>query len=273
VLQDLLEHCLKPAPQDRPQTVVEAYLRLQELGKASGVLLLPPGAIESILRSRKTNMPETPPATTVPYRSAAARARRRVLIGMGAVLVLVGMGALLKSFFFTPRPAAEAKESLLGVHIGDSREEAESKLGKMNVRRWSQKPNDVSLGHVLLPLNFLATDLGISETQLGDLDVSWTDDKKVVVLFLDEKVTAMVVHEPHAGATGRGVRIHDDLNTVTEKYDKIDAEPTVKTMSEEQNGVKTMQVEVRRYETLGIGFEIQKGKVVGITLFPGSGKK
>ncbi len=53
VLQDLLEHCLKPAASDRPQTAVEVYLRLQELGKASGVLLMPPGAIEAILRAAR----------------------------------------------------------------------------------------------------------------------------------------------------------------------------------------------------------------------------
>src|SRR5204862_7263453 len=37
-LQELVEQCLQPNPANRPPTAVEVYLRLQELGKASGIL-------------------------------------------------------------------------------------------------------------------------------------------------------------------------------------------------------------------------------------------
>src|SRR5438552_2800983 len=53
--EQLLEHCLKPNPADRPANAVEVYLRLQDLGKASGILLLPPGALEKLSKSRKSS--------------------------------------------------------------------------------------------------------------------------------------------------------------------------------------------------------------------------
>src|SRR5262249_40211488 len=53
-LQELIEHCLKKDPNDRPATALEVYLRLQELGKASGILLLPPGAMEKLAAARQT---------------------------------------------------------------------------------------------------------------------------------------------------------------------------------------------------------------------------
>jgi len=52
-LQELIDHCLKPNPNDRPPSAVEVYLRLQELGKASGILLLPPGAMDRLVAARK----------------------------------------------------------------------------------------------------------------------------------------------------------------------------------------------------------------------------
>ncbi len=52
-LGELLEECLKSDASERPSSAVEVYLRLQELGKASGVLLLPPGAIEKLIAQKK----------------------------------------------------------------------------------------------------------------------------------------------------------------------------------------------------------------------------
>jgi serine/threonine-protein kinase len=51
-LANLLSECLRPNPNDRPKSAVEVYLRLQELGKASGILLLPPGAIEKLVAAQ-----------------------------------------------------------------------------------------------------------------------------------------------------------------------------------------------------------------------------
>src|SRR5205807_369639 len=62
-LADLLSQCLRPNPNDRPKSAVEVYLRLQELGKASGILLLPPGVMDKLVASR---LKEPAPASTMP---------------------------------------------------------------------------------------------------------------------------------------------------------------------------------------------------------------
>src|SRR5262249_34517477 len=76
-LQSLVEHCLRKDPAERPASAVEVYLRLQELGKASGILLLPPGAMEKLVAARQTQQ------DTVTYVPAETQSsgRRRVLIG------------------------------------------------------------------------------------------------------------------------------------------------------------------------------------------------
>ncbi|HYV34226.1 MAG TPA: serine/threonine-protein kinase [Gemmataceae bacterium] len=47
-LCELIQQCLNPNPNARPATAVEVYLRILEFGKASGILLLPPGALEKL---------------------------------------------------------------------------------------------------------------------------------------------------------------------------------------------------------------------------------
>jgi serine/threonine-protein kinase len=64
-LIQLLDQCLKPNPNERPNSAVEVYLRLQELGKASGILLLPPGAMEKLLSSQQ-RAHEQPTVTYIP---------------------------------------------------------------------------------------------------------------------------------------------------------------------------------------------------------------
>jgi serine/threonine-protein kinase len=61
----LIEQCLKQNPNERPASAVEVYLRLQELGKASGILLLPPGAMEKLLASQQRTH-EQPTVTYIP---------------------------------------------------------------------------------------------------------------------------------------------------------------------------------------------------------------
>ena len=62
-MQEILESCLKPNAAERPQSAVDLYLRLQEMGKASGILLLPPGAMEKLAANRLTS----PSEPTVAY--------------------------------------------------------------------------------------------------------------------------------------------------------------------------------------------------------------
>jgi serine/threonine protein kinase len=94
-LQDLLDHSLKQNPLERPATAVEVYLRLQELGKASGVLLLPPGAMEKLLAERRQAVGEP----TVEYVPKSFLPSRRVLFavvaGLGVLVLGLAIWALL----------------------------------------------------------------------------------------------------------------------------------------------------------------------------------
>ncbi len=92
-LADMLEQCLKPNPNQRPASAVEVYLRLQEMGKASGILLLPPGAMEKLMAARARS--STDP--TVTYVSAGATWKRWLPALVGAA-VAAGAGAVW--FFF-----------------------------------------------------------------------------------------------------------------------------------------------------------------------------
>lgn len=80
--QELLMHCLQPNPTERPASAVEVYLRLQDLGKASGILLLPPGALEKLSASRHATDP------TVEYVTGRWPRRRWWVMGTVGVLVL-----------------------------------------------------------------------------------------------------------------------------------------------------------------------------------------
>jgi eukaryotic-like serine/threonine-protein kinase len=101
-LQALLEHCLRKDPAERPASAVEVYLRLQELGKASGILLLPPGAMEKLVAARQTQQDTV---NYVPADTQSPRRGRLLLFGVaaavllalaaaGAVAVLHGLGVV-----------------------------------------------------------------------------------------------------------------------------------------------------------------------------------
>jgi serine/threonine-protein kinase len=89
-LQALLEHCLRKDPAERPSSAIEVYLRLQELGKASGILLLPPGAMEKLVAARQTQQDTV---TYVPAETQSSGRRRRVVLAVAAAAVLLGLAA------------------------------------------------------------------------------------------------------------------------------------------------------------------------------------
>jgi serine/threonine-protein kinase len=86
-LQDLLDQCLKPNPNERPPSAVEVYLRLQELGKASGILLLPPGAMDRLVAARQAESMQP----TIAYQP---RRIRKVLWALAILLLLGALGLL-----------------------------------------------------------------------------------------------------------------------------------------------------------------------------------
>jgi tRNA A-37 threonylcarbamoyl transferase component Bud32 len=267
-LQELLEQCLRPTPADRPASAVEVYLRLQELGKASGVLLLPPGALDRMLTERRQSG-EVPAATTIPYRPARPRWLRQSLVAAGVFAVLAGCALLLWKALSggTGGPPA-ASETLLGVKIGDAQQDVVDRLRLSKggvINPWAG-PRPEYLAHLLQK-----EDLQVSDADLGRLDVQRTADERVCVVFLDGKVRAMIVREPHTAVTGRGLKMHASANDLDRLYPETpSARPSVKLPpSEDPTGKDHLKVE--RYDELGIAFEVHKAQVVAITLFPRTG--
>jgi hypothetical protein len=257
-LQELLDQCLKPNPAERPPSAVEMYLRLQELGKASGILLLPPGAMSNLVAGRTAAEP------TIAYSPPRARMRRRVFLGLVMLLVLLGLAGLVKHFFFPGRAVERPYESLLGVRIDDPQQEVVERLklkkgGPMNP--WEAEHTPGYLGNVLRP-----EDLHLPADALPHLDVQRSEDDKVCVVFHEDRVRAVIVREPHYAATGRGLRILDRQSRVMDVYSEVPSED----VGREVRGAKNekQQIEVRRYDALGLGFEMHKKKVTAITLYP-----
>jgi tRNA A-37 threonylcarbamoyl transferase component Bud32 len=266
-LQDLLDQCLKPNPGERPPSAVEVYLRLQELGKASGILLLPPGAMDKLLTARQAQAP------TVAYvprekRTLPGRSRRWWLLAAAVLLALAVVLGLLKVLLPNkhqpPQPADH--ETLLGIQIADRQGDAEKALnlirqGVMNPWASGAAPY---LGHVLKPEY-----LGMAEADLNRLDVESTPDQRVGVLFFEGKVRAIVVQQPHPGRTSRDVGIGSSVADLFRTYD----EDAVTHAWEgpgpgEDKTPGKHRGEIRVYEKLGVAFLIQKDKITEIALFP-----
>ncbi len=86
-LEELLDECLKPNPEQRPTSAIEVYLRLQELGKASGILLLPPGAMDRLVAARQGEASQP----TIPYnprKNSRGRSRLWLWASLGLLATL-----------------------------------------------------------------------------------------------------------------------------------------------------------------------------------------
>jgi serine/threonine protein kinase len=106
-MQDLLDHCLKQNLNERPANALEVYLRLQDLGKASGILLLPPGALDKLLAVRPKSSPGEPtvaaaqesPSSSAPTEVEQRRSRRWLLLAALALPVLLLLAVLVVLIF------------------------------------------------------------------------------------------------------------------------------------------------------------------------------
>jgi hypothetical protein len=253
LLQMLLDDCLKPNPAERPASAVEVYLRLQELGRASGILLLPPDALEKLAAARTAAEP------TVAYLKPQTAKRRRWLLGLAALVLLL---ALLAAFrFLKPGGFKGEDETLLGVKIGDAQQEVVERLrlskgGPLNP--WARKRAPDYLGHVLR-----VADLGVTEQELPLLDVQRTSDDRVCVIFHEGRVRAVVARR---GESGRRLKITDRKSHVLDLYPEDPSEDFV--LDATVGKGTPWRVEVRRYDALGVGFEMHRDNVASITLYP-----
>jgi serine/threonine-protein kinase len=93
-LCELLSQCLRQNPNERPKTAIEVYLRIQELGKASGILLLPPGAMEKLAKSRG-DLQSDPTINYVPAQQSAHQWFLWALAGGVALAIVALVGWLL----------------------------------------------------------------------------------------------------------------------------------------------------------------------------------
>ena len=86
-LEQLIRECLSPDRSERPETPIDAYVRLQELGRASGVLLLPPGSMEQLVEARRAHQ-ENP---TTAYESEARPIIFWLLLSLLSLLMVGGL--------------------------------------------------------------------------------------------------------------------------------------------------------------------------------------
>jgi serine/threonine protein kinase len=264
-LQDLLDQCLKPNPAERPPSAVEVYLRLQELGKASGILLLPPGAMDKLIAARQA---QEPTVAYVPKNAKPpSRLRRREWIVAASLLALFVLLVLAKVLFFKKVPPSTTDhETLLGVQIGDSLDHVVktlnlTKAGSFNP--WENAASPPYLAHLLE-----ARDLDLPDDELAHLDVERNRDETVCALFYDGKVRALVVREPHEAKTGRGVSTRSSVADLFGAYDGEEATTRSESLTIEEQNAGKRHGEIRIYELLGVSFLIHGKKVTAIALFP-----
>jgi tRNA A-37 threonylcarbamoyl transferase component Bud32 len=280
-LEALLERCLRPNPTERPASAIEAYLQLQELGKASGVLLLPPGAMDKLMAARQS---QEPTVDYVPGESARPPWRRRLLRGLArrrflwsgvgvavGVMLALGAGFGVPALFNWLKPGllVPARESLLGVEIGATRDAVVAAIGKApeSARRGNPWAGDLkeALGYVLKP-----ADLAGDPAALEALDVLCWWDQKVCVILRENLVRAVVVRDISKVASGRQVAIGAGEAVVLHAYasEVPDTEPIPEPPRGEARARSATRDRVYRYDALGIGFEVRREKVAAITLYP-----
>jgi tRNA A-37 threonylcarbamoyl transferase component Bud32 len=252
-LRDLLDHCLKPDPADRPQSSLEVYLRLQELGRASGILLLPPGEMEKLAAARKAMEPTqawNPPAKKAP-------SRRRLLVWGGVLLLVACLGGLAAWGFWFSRSQG-GRESLLRVHLGDPKANV---IEELHLRKphtgnpWDKGSPRPPLGKLLRP-----EDLDLDDQELVSLETRWRHDDQVCVVFHRNQVRGMVVRDREC-ESARKIRIGDDVSRIYQVY-PLNPVRSVLDSEDGQSGV------ILRYPGLGLAFEIQNEKVTAMALYP-----
>jgi serine/threonine-protein kinase len=90
-LEALLNQCLRRGPDDRPASAAEVYLRLHELGKASGVLMVSPETLQQLTaRFRQATAGEATQTYVAPSRVAW-----RWVVTLGVLIALGVMAYLL----------------------------------------------------------------------------------------------------------------------------------------------------------------------------------
>src|SRR5581483_4798863 len=119
-LQKVIEECLRQDPEDRPARAVDVYLRLQEAARAL--------AAEESAGANGAGRNAALPADGANIDLRLQRARRRVLVASTLAIVLLGAGGLAAVGIRNMHPSATGRESVLGLEVGQSRDDVVSRF-------------------------------------------------------------------------------------------------------------------------------------------------
>jgi tRNA A-37 threonylcarbamoyl transferase component Bud32 len=270
-LQALLEHCLRPNPDDRPASALEVYLRLQDLSKASGILLLPPGAMETLLHLRKESPTDRPEDRTRTFRQvpvvAKGKSKRWLLVLAVFGLTVVAAAVLLGLALTHLNGDTPDARSLHGIEIGMSRDAVMIEAGEVPQHEYHGDPWEVlkqndqidALGHVLRP-----DDLAQADDE-GETDILVWPDRKLCVLLEDGKVRAVISRSREVSF--RGCRVGADSKKALDAFPSESMSRDEFNIVERSSGSAAKQGVFHRFDTVGFGFEAVDGKVAGLTLY------
>jgi hypothetical protein len=256
-MEELLAQCLKPSPDERPQNAVEVYLRLQELGKASGILLLPPGSLDRLVAARKMNEPTV---AYVPKEETKGKTKRRVLVGAALVIGALAVAAAVKALLPTGPGYIAGPERVHGARVGDQLDQVELQ-GDFRGKPSDAKGNPWTLPQTrsLMAAVLRQSDLDLADEDLARLAVRYTDDDRLVLLANNGLVVGLVSTHPKA-RTLRGVGVGDDASRISKRY--AEERVTIDGLPGGKPG------EVYRLPALGVSFEAHGGKVTAVALYP-----
>src|SRR5438552_10668618 len=140
--------------------------------------------MDRLVAARKASEP------TVAYHPAskAGKNRRRVLIGLAALVLLLGLGGL--GLWLAGLLWPHSTGRVFGVTIHEPQDVVKEKIrltGGIDMGDPWKKPRLRSmLGHVLRP-----ADLGLSDEQMKEVRILWTDIERTVALFHDDRLIAL----------------------------------------------------------------------------------
>jgi serine/threonine protein kinase len=275
-MQELLDHCLRPNPAERPSSALEVYLRLSDLGKASGILLLPPGALDKLIAIRNTTSdPTTPQAarrgsgavssspagsSSVPTEPHHPRRRLWLYVSAAALALVLVLLVIWRLFLYSPTPPGQ--EMLLGCKLGDRLEHVKAMLGldeDVSINDVWAEPRQLYVGHVLRKTDFR------SDGTAGAVQVWLAGGGKVCAIFVADQLQALVVRGPSEAKTNKGTNFLSQRGAVLDAY--YPEEPEKQDFKSARGG-RDHDGEVLRYDALGLGFEITKNRVTAISLYP-----
>jgi hypothetical protein len=201
--------------------------------------------LDRLTASRLTDEP------TELYRAPSRREGLAWAAGVALLAVLAAFGF----WWFWPTGSGSGPETLLGVELGESSDAIGSRIafGRISKGDPWKSAESVPLGGVLQP-----ADLGDDPEKVT---ARWSSEGLTCGIFMGERLVALITSQT-GGRTSRGVQVGSTFNQLSDRYPEDHYTRTAQ--------VDGMRVDVIRYDTLGVGFEIRGKTVTRITLYRAS---